>query len=66
VVVLFGGIYDLTNYIGKHPGGKKVIEKQLGKDATEPFVAAGHLTKTRVVQLLAKFRIGKYIPEAKL
>lgn len=26
VLVLFGGVYDLTNYIRKHPGGKAVIE----------------------------------------
>jgi cytochrome b involved in lipid metabolism len=66
IVVLFGGVYDVTSYMGKHPGGKAVIEKQLGRDATEPFVAAGHLTKTRVVQLLAKFRIGNHLLEAKL
>jgi cytochrome b involved in lipid metabolism len=43
-----------------------VINNNLGKDATEKFVAAGHLTKTRVIELLAKFRIGKYTPSAKL
>jgi cytochrome-b5 reductase len=66
VVILFGGVYDLTKYIHKHPGGKDVINNNLGKDATEKFVSAGHLTKTRVVELLAKFRMGKYVPEAKL
>ena len=49
LVILFGGVYDLTQYIDKHPGGKKVIKSNIGKDATEKFVAAGHLTKSRVV-----------------
>ena len=49
IVILFGGVYDLTSYINKHPGGKDIINLHLGKDATEKFVEAGHLTKTRVV-----------------
>lgn len=49
LVILFGGVYDLTQYIDKHPGGKKIIKSNIGKDATEKFVAAGHLTKSRVV-----------------
>lgn len=66
VVILFGGVYDLSKFIERHPGGKKVIEAQLGKDATEPFVQVGHLTKSRVVHMLAMFRIGQYTPTAKL
>lgn len=65
-MILFGGVYDLSKFIDRHPGGKKVIDAQLGKDATEPFVQAGHLAKSRVVEMLALFRIGQYIPAAKL
>lgn len=34
VVILFGAVYDLSKYIAIHPGGKKVINSNLGKDAT--------------------------------
>jgi hypothetical protein len=37
-----------------------------GKDATEAFVEAGHLTKMRVVELLAALRLGPFTPTAKL
>jgi cytochrome b involved in lipid metabolism len=34
IVILFGGVYDLTHFILKHPGGKDVINLYVGKDAT--------------------------------
>jgi hypothetical protein len=32
---------------------------QAGRDATDPFVEAGHLSYTYVVDLMANYRIGK-------
>jgi len=34
VVVLFGGVYNLTPYLSKHPGGKDIIIANAGTDAT--------------------------------
>lgn len=34
IVVLFGAVYDLSAYIGQHPGGQLIINSNLGKDAT--------------------------------
>jgi len=33
-VILFGGVYDLTAFAAKHPGGEKVINENIGRDAT--------------------------------
>merc|ERR1711976_534670 len=31
------GVYDVTNFLAEHPGGKKAIMLFAGKDATEEF-----------------------------
>jgi isopentenyl diphosphate isomerase/L-lactate dehydrogenase-like FMN-dependent dehydrogenase len=36
-VVLYGNVYDVTNFIPEHPGGSKVILKLAGSDATEEY-----------------------------
>ena len=35
--VIDGDVYDITNYIKDHPGGKKKIIRGIGKDSTEMF-----------------------------
>jgi len=34
VVVLFGGVYDLTSFAALHPGGEAIINDNVGVDAT--------------------------------
>ncbi|PRP78703.1 hypothetical protein PROFUN_13442 [Planoprotostelium fungivorum] len=36
-VVVDGKVYDVTSFLPEHPGGKKVVITQSGKDATEKF-----------------------------
>ncbi|KAH8737036.1 FMN-dependent dehydrogenase-domain-containing protein [Ilyonectria robusta] len=36
-VVLYGKVYDVTDFLPEHPGGKKIILKLAGKDATEEY-----------------------------
>jgi len=40
-VVLFGKVYDLTEFLADHPGGEDVVLKWSGKDATK-FWSAIH------------------------
>jgi cytochrome b involved in lipid metabolism len=35
-------VYDVTNYLEKHPGGIAKIMDYAGKDATVAFQQAGH------------------------
>ncbi|PYH86109.1 mitochondrial cytochrome b2 [Aspergillus uvarum CBS 121591] len=36
-VILYGKVYDVTNFLSDHPGGAKIILKLAGKDATEEY-----------------------------
>lgn len=36
-VILYGNVYDVTDFLSEHPGGAKIILKLAGKDATEEY-----------------------------
>ncbi|KAI1045924.1 hypothetical protein LB505_007983 [Fusarium chuoi] len=36
-VILYGKVYDVTEFLPSHPGGKKIILKLAGKDATDEY-----------------------------
>ncbi|KAJ5267187.1 hypothetical protein N7478_009995 [Penicillium angulare] len=36
-IVLYGKVYDVTDFVSSHPGGANVILRLAGKDATEEF-----------------------------
>ncbi|KAF1955897.1 mitochondrial cytochrome-like protein b2 [Byssothecium circinans] len=36
-IVLDSNVYDVTSFLGKHPGGAAIILKQAGTDATQEF-----------------------------
>ncbi|KAK5990847.1 L-lactate dehydrogenase (cytochrome) [Cladobotryum mycophilum] len=36
-VILYGNVYDVTEFLPSHPGGAKIILSLAGKDATEDF-----------------------------
>lgn len=36
-VILYGNVYDVTNFVPEHPGGSKIILQLAGQDATEEY-----------------------------
>ncbi|KAK0730854.1 FMN-dependent dehydrogenase-domain-containing protein [Lasiosphaeris hirsuta] len=36
-VVLYGNVYDVTDFLSEHPGGSKIILQLAGQDATDEF-----------------------------
>ncbi len=36
-MILYGNVYDVTDFLSSHPGGSKIILKLAGKDATEEY-----------------------------
>lgn len=55
--VIRGGVYDLTSWIARHPGGKQAIMGLCGKDGTAAFERQ-HGGSGRPESTLAGFKIG--------
>jgi cytochrome b involved in lipid metabolism len=55
--IIRGKVYDLTNWIDKHPGGADKILKICGKDGTDLFVRQ-HGGKEKPEKILESFEIG--------
>ncbi|PWN30690.1 putative cytochrome b5 [Jaminaea rosea] len=36
-VIVDGSVYDVTEFLEEHPGGKKILLKNCGKDASDAF-----------------------------
>jgi len=52
-----GKVYDLTNWVDRHPGGQEKILKICGRDGTELFVKQ-HGGKEKPENALKNFEIG--------
>jgi cytochrome b involved in lipid metabolism len=52
-----GSVYNLTTWIGSHPGGKEAILSICGKDGTAAFVDQ-HGGSGQQESILATFKIG--------
>ena len=56
-LVIEGKVYNVSEYMGKHPGGADImVENSSGKDATEEYENADHTKRAR--EMLAKYYIG--------
>lgn len=55
--IINGGVYDLTSWIPKHPGGEQAILSMCGKDGSARFNGQHGGAKMQA-QILAGFKIG--------
>jgi cytochrome b involved in lipid metabolism len=55
--IVNGGVYDLTTWIGRHPGGAAVIRAMCGKDGTASFQGI-HSGSSSAKSALATFKVG--------
>ena len=56
-IIIDSRVFDVTNFLSQHPGGKKVLTRVGGKDATEQFF---QLHKNSVLDNVGSaFEIGK-------
>ena len=44
-IILQGKVYDVSDYLNTHPGGKSILLKFGGKDGTVPFTRVGHFSQ---------------------
>ncbi len=52
-----GGVYDLTNWVDRHPGGRMAILMICGKDGS-PLFNAQHGNSGRISSILQTYKIG--------
>lgn len=55
-VIIYGNIYNITDWIDNHPGGDIIISA-LGSDATDIFEKTGHLKGS--LEHIEEYKIGK-------
>ncbi|KAG8947466.1 hypothetical protein FRC00_009110 [Tulasnella sp. 408] len=58
LVLISGFIHDVSAFMDEHPGGKHLIKKNLGKDATTAFFGGVYDHSNAAHNLLAMMRVG--------
>ncbi|KAG9303947.1 hypothetical protein G9A89_005857 [Geosiphon pyriformis] len=58
-IAIRGKVYDVTNFLKRHPGGEDILLLIAGKDATQPFETYHELGK--IDAILKKFHVGTLI-----
>ena len=59
IIVIDNHRFDVTGYMDRHPGGKKILQKFNNKDATDAFNEVRGHHDGYVLGLLEEFCIGK-------
>lgn len=60
-MVIFDKVYDLTEFVYKHPGGDFILYEYAGQDATHPFLSSRH--GSLAYKMLDKYWIGILVDE---
>ncbi|KAG8768620.1 hypothetical protein FRC16_006971, partial [Serendipita sp. 398] len=58
LVLIAGFIHDVSSFIDEHPGGRHLIRKNIGKDATTAFFGGVYDHSNAAHNLLAMMRVG--------
>lgn len=61
-IAVHGSVYDVTDFLPIHPGGKQIISTNAGKDCSGIFDRVGHTSNVEVMSLLSNYLIGKLSP----
>ncbi|KZV81110.1 delta 9-fatty acid desaturase [Exidia glandulosa HHB12029] len=58
LIVVAGFIHDVSSFVDEHPGGRHLLSKNFGKDATVPFFGGVYDHSNAAHNLLAMMRVG--------
>ncbi|XP_065170267.1 cytochrome b5-like [Atheta coriaria] len=58
-IILDNNVYDLTDFVYKHPGGEEVLLDRAGGDGTDCFDNIGHSLDAK--ELRESFKIGEVV-----
>lgn len=64
IIVINNNVYNVTNYLSKHPGGKQILMQLNGSDATVEFNNIQHSDYAK--KLLEDYKIGTIVDSEKL
>ena len=56
IIIIDEKVYDVSEFLERHPGGDDIIMEYLGRDATSAFEGKGH--SEHAFKLLESFQIG--------
>ena len=62
-IVIYDRVYDITDFVMRHPGGEDVFHGYMGYDGTIAFRGVGH--SSAAMRILKKMCIG-VLPQARL
>ena len=62
IIIVDEKVYNVTSFLGRHPGGEDIILEWLGRDATSAFEGKGH--SEQAYQMLKEFQIGIVVESA--
>ena len=57
-IVVDGMVYDMTEFVHLHPGGKKIIVESAGIDASREYRAVLHHQNSEIDAMLSMYKIG--------
>ncbi|KAK0544627.1 hypothetical protein OC846_005837 [Tilletia horrida] len=63
-VVVDNNVYDITEFLEEHPGGKKILISNAGKDASEAFHT--YHSEKILKSVAEEYKIGELEPGSKL
>lgn len=58
-----GSVYDVTDFVPLHPGGRYIIASNAGLDASSTFDLVAHTNNGEVLSLLSKYFVGYLSPK---
>lgn len=68
LMVINNRVYDIRQFINKHPGGRRTLEEHIGTDATSVFygiMEGTHVHSAHALHLLDSYLIAKLLNEEK-
>lgn len=58
-IIIDDSVYDVTEFIKVHPGGKEILSSYLGRDSTKVFFQISAHSNKKLKSMLNKMKIGK-------
>mmetsp|Transcript_2290 Transcript_2290/g.3334 ORF Transcript_2290/g.3334 Transcript_2290/m.3334 type:complete len:99 (+) Transcript_2290:84-380(+) len=63
-IVVYGKVYDVTEWQHDHPGGDDILNNNAGKDVSALFRSVGH--SPDAMEIRPNFMVGRLVKHAKL